>query len=33
ERSMPALWDRIGSILDTFSSAECANFLSHAGYA
>jgi transposase len=33
ERSMPALWDRIGSILDTFSPAECANFFSHAGYA
>jgi transposase len=33
ERSMPALWDRIGSILDTFSPTECANFFSHAGYA
>ena len=33
ERSMPALWDRIGSILDTFSAAECQNFFSHAGYA
>ena len=33
ERSMPALWDRIGSILDTFSQTECANFFSHAGYA
>ena len=33
ERSMPALWDRIGSILDTFSPDECANFFSHAGYA
>ena len=32
ERSMPALWDRIGSILHTFSSDECANFFSHAGY-
>jgi hypothetical protein len=30
---MPALWDRIGSILDTFSPTECANFFSHAGYA
>jgi hypothetical protein len=30
---MPALWDRIGSILDTFSAAECQNFFSHAGYA
>lgn len=33
ERSIPALWDRIGSILDTFSAAECQNFFSHAGYA
>ncbi len=33
ERSMPALWDRIGMILDIFSPAECANFFSHAGYA
>lgn len=33
ERSIPALWDRIGDILDTFSAAECRNFFSHAGYA
>jgi len=33
ERSMPALWDRMGMILDTFSPTECANFFSHAGYA
>jgi transposase len=33
ERSVPALWDRIGAILDTFSAAECSNFFSHAGYA
>jgi len=33
ERSMPALWDRIGTLLDTFSPAECTNFFSHAGYA
>jgi transposase len=32
ERSMTALWDRIGTILDAFSPAECANFFSHAGY-
>ena len=25
ERSMPALWDRIGSILDLFSPEACAN--------
>ena len=33
ERSIPALWDRIGAILDTFSAAECRNFFSHDGYA
>lgn len=33
ERSMPALWDRIGSILALFSQRECQNFFSHAGYA
>jgi transposase len=33
ERSLPALWDRIGAILDTFQATECRNFFSHAGYA
>lgn len=33
ERSIPALWDRIGAVLDAFSPAECRNFYSHAGYA
>ena len=33
ERSIPALWDRIGTILDTFSSEECQNFFRHDGYA
>jgi transposase len=33
ERSIPALWDRIGSILDLFSPHECLNFFNHAGYA
>lgn len=33
ERSIPALWDRIGAILDTFSAAECRNFFRHDGYA
>ena len=33
ERSMTALWDRIGSILDLFSKDECANYFTHAGYA
>ncbi len=33
ERSIPALWDRIGKTLDTFSATECQNFFRHAGYA
>jgi transposase len=33
ERSIPALWDMIGSILDLFSPRECLNFFNHAGYA
>jgi transposase len=33
ERSIPALWDRIGAIIDTFCAAECQNFFSHDGYA
>ena len=33
ERSMPALWDRIGSTLNLFPPHECANFFNHAGYA
>jgi transposase len=33
ERSIPALWDRIGSLLCTFSAPECANYFRHAGYA
>ncbi|MDB5631381.1 MAG: hypothetical protein JWR49_236, partial [Tardiphaga sp.] len=33
ERSIPALWDRIGSILDLFSEADCSAFFDHAGYA
>jgi transposase len=33
ERSISALWDRIGSILDLFSPTECKNFFNHAGYA
>ena len=32
ERSMHALWDRIGSILKLFSPNECANYFAHAGY-
>jgi transposase len=33
ERSIAALWDRIGYTLDTFSPEECQNFFNHLGYA
>jgi transposase len=33
ERSVEATWKRIGSLLDAFSPAECANYLTNAGYA
>jgi transposase len=33
ERSVSALWDRIGVDIDAFSPQECANYLQHAGYA
>jgi transposase len=33
ERSIEALWDRIGQLLDAFSPEECANYLRNAGYA
>jgi transposase len=32
ERSVEALWLRIGQLLDAFSAEECANYFSHAGY-
>jgi transposase len=32
ERSVAALWDRIGILLDAFSPAECANYFRAAGY-
>jgi transposase len=32
ERSIPALWDRIGTILRDFSPDECNNYFKHAGY-
>jgi transposase len=32
ERTVGALWDRIGVILDAFTSAECANYFAAAGY-
>ena len=33
ERSVEAVWRRIGTLLDLFSAAECANYIRHAGYA
>jgi hypothetical protein len=32
ERTMPALWDKIGDLFDAFTPQECANYLAHAGY-
>ena len=32
ERSIPALWDRIGTVLRDFSPDECNNYFKHAGY-
>lgn len=32
ERTVDALWNRIGELLDYFTPQECANFLRHAGY-
>jgi transposase len=32
ERSIPALWNTIGSLLSAFSPDECANYLRHSGY-
>lgn len=33
ERSIEALWRRIGTVLDCFEPSECANFLANSGYA
>ncbi len=33
ERTRDGLWDKIGQLLDAFTSQECANCLAHAGYA
>jgi transposase len=33
ERSSEATWKRIGSLIECFSPAECANYLRNAGYA
>lgn len=32
ERTVAALWDRIGLALDAFSATECANYFKAAGY-
>ena len=32
ERSIEAVWNRIGALLDLFSPAECAGYIRHAGY-
>ena len=32
ERSVEATWRRIGTLLDRFTPAECANYLRNAGY-
>jgi transposase len=33
ERTIPATWQRIGQLLDTFTAQECANYLTNSGYA
>ena len=33
ERSIAAVWNRIGELLSAFSPAECSNYFRHAGYA
>lgn len=33
ERTVPALWDRIGQTLAAFTPAECSNYFNNAGYA
>ena len=33
ERTVEATWQRVGTLLDAFTSQECANYLRHAGYA
>jgi transposase len=32
QRTVEALWSAVGRLLDRFTSAECANYLAHAGY-
>lgn len=33
ERTVSALWDRIGTLVDRFEPAECRNYFRHSGYA
>jgi len=33
ERTIEATWKRIGALLDSFTPAECANYLKNSGYA
>jgi len=33
KRTLPALWDAIGQIIDVFTPPECANYLRNSGYA
>jgi transposase len=33
ERTVEATWQRIGALLPCFTSQECANYLTNAGYA
>lgn len=33
ERTVPALWDRIGHLVDRFEPTECRNYFRHSGYA
>jgi len=32
KRTVAALWNAIGSLIDAFAPSECANYLAHAGY-
>lgn len=32
ERTITALWDPVGSLVELFSPAECANYFKAAGY-
>ncbi|MEM6616708.1 MAG: IS630 family transposase, partial [Pseudomonadota bacterium] len=32
ERTIPALWDTVGNLMDVFEQDECANYFIAAGY-